>query len=299
MRRELHVGAVGNGTPRRRAFTLIELLVVVAIIAVLAAMLLPALQRARKAALSVSCQSNQRQLGLGFTMYTHDNDGAQPAFGRQITAYSGNPKVNWTYLLSLYLDYPHPTEYISNANDAAIKTNTPLICPDDPVRLTYYWHTSYGVVAGGNLFFDYGGEPGDADATKRAKAAKTVVPFRRLKNATSMFLLMDTQHIIVKSGFWERPGLDVFAHRYRNLSTGVIENGSIESARYEIKTDSNGNAFADSSEWGGLFNNADFLRHGSASKYGPIFNNMLYVDGHVGTVIEPEFTKDEHWVANF
>src|SRR5437764_6856839 len=64
---------------RQRGFTLIELLVVVAIIAILAAMLLPALSRAKLSARRIVCVDNLKQLALATAMYVHDSDGYYPS----------------------------------------------------------------------------------------------------------------------------------------------------------------------------------------------------------------------------
>jgi prepilin-type N-terminal cleavage/methylation domain-containing protein len=73
-----------NHSGRRRGFTLIELLVVIAIIAILLAILMPALSRVKEQAREMGCRANLRQYGVVQTMYLDDNDDRYPSAWRSL-----------------------------------------------------------------------------------------------------------------------------------------------------------------------------------------------------------------------
>ena len=128
----------------RRYFTLLELLIVIAIIAIIAGMLLPTLNRAREKANAISCVSNLRQIQSAVSGYADDHRGTFPnVFAGTMTA-DANPDIIWIY--SLYR-----MKYLSGGAVFLCKSQKNRKTDDidakflaDPLSVKFYNNGSYG-----------------------------------------------------------------------------------------------------------------------------------------------------------
>ncbi len=253
----------------KRSFTLIELLVVISIIALLVAMLLPSLERGRKAANTILCASNLKQIGIAIYSYCTDNGDVlppgwawasggirggmpngelyEPNFSPYDWAWAG---MIIDYLGTIhdgtYLTSPeHPTRHLAEPTRGTwwYKNISVLACSEDEPTLTSSG-TSYAMPKGISTCFDW-----DSWQPQKYRAAQWR-PISSIKEPMTSILLFDYYRDPPVADWWVDPWL---------VKTGFTADRN----RRTVRHDRTGNV---DSKWNNKAKGVD---------------NFLFIDGHV------------------
>ncbi len=194
----------GSALKGRRAFTLIELFVVIAIIGVLIALLLPAVQKVREAANRIRCSNNLKQMALAFHMF-HDSyrffptagDGVDPvrAVSGSSPAQGADQTWGWAYQILPYLEQENLWR---QPDDAAVKAvAVPLYtCPSRRGPTVFMVNVSGSV--GPRAQMDYAGNRGTDDQGRDGllvrRTVQPLVTFSSIPDGTSNTLLLGERY---------------------------------------------------------------------------------------------------------
>jgi prepilin-type N-terminal cleavage/methylation domain-containing protein/prepilin-type processing-associated H-X9-DG protein len=218
---------------KRNAFTLVELLVVIGIIAVLIAVLLPTLHRAREAANRIQCGSNLRQIAMAFVMYANENSGSFPAF-----ASNGNTsrQRQWDWIhwqpgrqfedgaIMPYLGSANPQVFRCPSDDVEAHKIVQAGSSNDRYRFSYAM----------NRYMDTSGLGGSQ-----------VRRFTQVRNSSEKILLVEEDERTIDDGRWEPivPGSNVnFLALRHDLRRELPDSPSVPSMAVLPNAERRGNA---------------------------------------------------------
>ncbi len=200
-----NIASTTRNSPQR-GFTLIELLVVISIIALLIAMLLPALGEVRQSARAVQCSSNIRQFGVAFQVYAVDNKGVLPILDRDA---AGNTIMNvgssaWTVQLAQIMGVNWSTHASLDGNNefvgAGSNPNRIWICPSDEKQFVLGYSVNYPHVVYYTPGAWFGRRPYDLSQIKRPSQVASMM---EISNRSYLPYSLDRRFLDGDGGWWQ------------------------------------------------------------------------------------------------
>ncbi|OHB58870.1 MAG: hypothetical protein A2Y12_00445 [Planctomycetes bacterium GWF2_42_9] len=261
----------------RKAFTLVELLVVISIIAMLLAVLIPSLQKARDQAKMVVCKSNLRQVGLAFVLYAESNNGKHPpqADHHSIGTTSFDSaqgealhKTSWPFRLAKYLE-DKSYKFEPDPRKNTVSTH-PFICPSHvSIKDMKYYKISYGTNYG--TLFRYASLYNDPEWPGPTRLSQ-------IKQPAGLMAIMDSD-----SGYWANYPSTLIYQAYQRVGRRY----------WGFVYDINKNGIKDSMDKSHHFNGAGF-NHDKGKKI-----NVTFADGHSESLTEEKWSKKEGWNVEY